>query len=502
MPLSKVLVSGNGGVASEHPLASLAGCDVLRKGGNAFDASVATSFALSVTMHQLGGLGGDFFGTFYDAKTGEVLCLNSSGWAPSGLTMDLVRSKGESAVPIYGPLSCVVPGQVAGVHSMHDRLGSLEFSDLLRPAASYAREGFPITEGVSRAIAGVYDSITQEARSVFAPDGGPPPPGAWLRQERLARVIDQIAEGGADAFYGGWPAEQIRETLIGMGVPADAGDFRDFKPEWVEPLSLDYRGTTVYEVPPNSMGATSLLMLRILSERDMSAAGPLSRERMAATMEAAETAYARKDRALGDPRFSEIDTEKFVNAPAKPERYAGRVAEGDTTAFSVVDRDGNIVSGIQSLFRHFGSRVFVPECGIMLNDRASGFSGEGPNRLEPKKRPLHTLSSLILERGESGRLAVGTSGGDFRPMQHALLVANLVDYRMPLEAAVDHPRFLWSEGRDLMVESGYEELGTSRYSVQRLAMPGRTGVCQAIESKGTLKKAVCDVRGEGIPAGY
>ncbi|HME19528.1 MAG TPA: gamma-glutamyltransferase family protein [Nitrososphaerales archaeon] len=502
MPPSKVLIAGNAAIASEHPLTSLAGYDILKSGGNAFDAAVATSFVLAVTQHQIGGLGGDFFGMFFEAKSGKIHCLNSSGWAPSGLNLDLVKSKGEPAMPIYGPLSCVVPGQVAGVSAMHDKFGSLEFGSLLGAASSYALDGFPAGEGLCRSIAGALDHFSPEARRVFAPLGRAPAPGDWIRQENLAKVIGEIAEGGTEAFYGGWPADRVRETLQGLGVPSESADFTDFKPEWVDPLALDYHGTRVYEMPPNSMGATTLLMLKLLSEKSLSSAGPLSKLRVDLTMEAADAAYSRKDKMLGDPRFSRIDMDQFMSPSAPGGTYAGQVRDGDTTAFSIADHEGNLVSAIQSLFRHFGSRVFVPACGIMLNSRASGFRTDGPNAVEPRKRPLHTLSSMILEREEGHRFAIGTSGGDYRPLQHAQFVTDIVDYGMPLEQAVGHPRFVWSEGRDLVVEEGFQELASSKYDVQKVPGQGRTGVCQAVEILGRTRRAVCDTRGDGIPAGF
>jgi len=489
-------------IASEQPLASFAGYDVLRKGGNAFDAAVATSFTLAVTFHHAGGLGGDFFGMFFEARSGRVYCLNSSGWAPSGLTLELLRSRGEKGIPPHGPTSCVVPGHVAGVWEMYRKFGSLEFKDLLGTASSCASVGFPASDGLCRATGLTYRELALEARRVFAPEGRPPAPGEWIRQEDLGRLIDEVALGGADAFYRGWPAEEIRKMLQSLGVPSEAGDFGKFTPEWVQPLALDCRGTLVHEAPPNSMGATSLLMLKLLSESNLSRAGPLSRERMALTLDAAETAYDRRDRMLGDPRFCKIDMDEFMSSATAKRPYQGRLKGGDTTAFSVADKEGNLVSGIQSLFHPFGSGVFVLKCGIMLNSRASGFKSKGPNRLEPRKRPLHTLSSLVLEREGTSLTAIGASGGEYRPMQHTLFVTNLVDYKMALERAVEHPRFIWSGGRDVVVEAGYEAPGPSRYRIRETTMPGQTGVCQAVEIRGRTRKAVCDMRGDGLPAGF
>lgn len=377
MGLSKTIIAEHAVVASEQPLASMAGYDVLRKGGNAFDAAVATSFAFAVTFHPAGGLGGDFFGMFYEAKSGKVHCLNGSGWSPSGLTLDLVKSKGEE-MPTFGPLSCMVPGCVRGVWEMHKKLGGLEFGDLVSQAEEYATRGFPAGAGICRSIAGAYPGLSEEARRVFASKGAPPSPGDCIRQESLGNVIADIRDGGPDAFYSGRAAENIRSTLEGLGVPTKLDDFKEFRPEWVTPLTLDYRRATVYEVPPNSMGATSLLILKLLLEEDLSHSGPLSRERIELTMRAALKAYSRRDEMLGDPRFGDFDLEEFMSAPSKVETPTGRIRPGDTTAFSVADSEGNMVSGIQSLFFHFGSRVFVPDCGIMLNNRELALACPGP----------------------------------------------------------------------------------------------------------------------------
>lgn len=502
MGLSRTLVAEHAAVASEQPLASLVGYDVLRSGGNAFDAAAATSFALAVTFHSAGGLGGDYFVMLYEAKTGRVHCLNSSGWAPSGLTLDLVRAKSGGVVPQFGPLSCAVPGQIAGVWEMQRRFGTREFGELLRPSIELASHGFPAGEGLCKAVAATYQSLSSEAKNIFAPSGSPPVPGEWIRQEALGKVISEVAEGGPGAFYAGWPGEKISGALSSQGVLCKPSDFSEFKPEWVTPLALDYRGTTVFEVPPNSMGATSLLILKQLLEAGPPPAGALSRERVERTMKAALFAYARRDEMLGDPRFGKIDMEAFMSTSGNRALAGSSVRQGDTTAFSVVDSEGNLVSAIQSLFQPFGSRVFVPECGMMLNSRTSAFRATGPNRVEPRKRPLHTLSSLILERGGRPYLAIGASGADYRPLQHALFVTNSVDYSMAAEENVAHPRFLWGGGRTLIVESGYDLPQAGAWDIQSFPMPGRTGMCQAVEVGKSYKKAVCDVRGDGIPAGF
>jgi len=501
--LSRVGYFEHGAVASEHPLASFAGSEVLRRGGNAFDAAVATSFAIAVTYHPAGGLGGDCFALIYEAKRGKVRCLNSSGWAPSGLTVDLLKSKGEDEVPIVGPYSAMIPGTIAGMAEINRKFGTVPLRRLLSPALGYAKRGFPVADGLSRSIAGNLGGMSEAAKKVFAPRGVPPSAGDWLKQEALGRVIEAVAKEGPRAFYGGWPAERIAAKLTQLGVETKKGDFTAFRPEWVEPLKLDYNGTTVYEVPPNSMGATTLLMLEYLSKTNLRSAGPLSSERMKLTLEAAEFAYGRRDEVIADPRFGRIDMERFMRlgASSKPVQQRG-LGERDTTTFSVVDREGNLVSVAQSLFHHFGSKVFVEECGIMLNSRGVGFKLSGPNKVEPRKRPLHTLSCLLLGQGDGPRVALGTSGGEYRPVQHTLFTTNIVDYRMTLEQSIDHPRFLWSGGRSVEVEAGYEPQLPLGYEVAPAPYPGRTGTCHGVEILPDSRKGVCDVRGDGFPAGH
>ena len=503
MSLSRVAYFEHGVVASEHPLASSAGADVLKHGGNAFDAAVATSFVMAVTYHPAGGLGGDCFAMVYDAKRRKIRCLNSSGWAPSGLTVDLLKSNRKRDVPVVGPYSAMIPGTIAGMAELHKTFGSQPLQRLLAPAAGYAKKGFPVGDSLCRSIAANLSGLSDAAKRVFAPNARAPSPGEWLKQEKLGRVIEGVSKDGAKAFYKGWPAEKIAERLTELGVETRKSDFSDFKPEWAEPLKLDYNGATVYEAPPNSMGATSLLMLEFLSKTKLANARPLSAERMRLTLEAAQFAYGRRDEMIGDPRFGRFDFQSFMrlgNGSRPPRQRSLR--ERDTTTFSVVDKEGNIVSVAQSLFHHFGSRVFVEDCGIMLNSRGAGFVLAGPNKVEPRKRPLHTLSSLILDRGDGPKLTLGTSGGEYRPVQHTLFVTNIVDYHMTLEQSVDHPRFLWSGGKAVEVETGYESPAPPGYEVTVGPYPGRAGTCHAVEILRGAKKGVCDVRGDGLPAGH
>ncbi len=494
---AKVLVSKDCSVATEHPLASLAGSEVMRAGGNAFDAAVAASFALSVVLPHMNGLGGDFFALFFDRRSGAVRCLNGSGWAPSGATVESVRSQGLAKVPLFGAGSVVVPGMVGGVEELHSRFGRVEFSRLLERAIELAEDGFPISPGLSRALGRYRGDLPRDALRALGADGLGPEPGELLRQRGLAERIREIGEGGAEAFYRGAAADEIVETLGAEGVEVDRDDL-SFAPEWVEPISMEYRGQRVYEVPPNSMGAAALLILKQLEESKPPPADSL--ERVTRTTEATMVALAAKDELIGDPRFVGFDLQGFLGS--RPGRRASGVPDGDTTYFAVADEEGNLLSCIQSLFHPFGSRVYLKDSGFFLNNRASAFKLEGPNSLAPRKRPVHTLSALLLSRAKDERpyVAMGTSGGEHRPQLHALFVSNVVDYSMGVEEALSYPRFVW-DGEETLVERGYRVEGEVP-GVRVVDYPYRQGVAQGIELTPAGKKAVCDVRGDGAPAGF
>jgi len=494
----KVLVSKTCAIATEHPLASLAGCDAMRAGGNAFDAAVAASFALSVVLPHLNGLGGDFFALFYDNGGGKVGCLNGSGWAPSGLTVEALRSKGMRAVPMFGPSSVVVPGMVAGVEALHRRFGRAEFAPLLARAVKLAEGGFPISPGLARALGRYRGNLSEGALLAFGAEGPGPEAGEMLRQGRLAERIKEIADGGSKEFYRGEAAEEIIQELEAGGASVERDDL-SFSPEWVEPLSTEYRGHQVFEVPPNSMGAATLLILKAMEETEPPA--PDSLARVTRLTEATKVALAAKERLLGDPRFVGFDLEAFLGSRSSQEGSA--VSEGDTTYFAVSDGDGNLLSCVQSLFHPFGSRMYLEESGFFLNNRAAAFKLEGPNTLAPRKRPVHTLSALLLskKKDEPPFLSMGTSGGELRPQLHALFVSNVVDYSMDVEAALAYPRFVWN-GEETLAERGYKVADGQAPDVRIVEYPSRQGVAQGIELTPKGKKAVCDVRGDGMPAGF
>src|SRR5438309_1226779 len=352
--LSRVLLASKFAVASEHPLASVAGHEAMVEGGNAVDAVTATSFALSVLQPALGGIGGDFFALFYEAKTGKVHCINSSGWAPSRLTPKFLEERGHRGVPSFGPFSVVVPGLVKGVHAFQKRFSKKEFPSLLSRAIEYAKDGFAASQGLSNAVRVSLSSLSEEARRAMTASDGPPAPGELIRQKSLAKALQDIADAGPRAFYNGWIAESICEELSGRGVPITIRDFADFEPEWVDPLEIDYRGATVHEVPPNSMGATTLLILSYLRQIDLKRLKPNSRERIELTVKAAQAAYHKRDKMLGDPRFAKINLDEFleVEGETRPliEREQRVLGGADTRYLAVGDEAGTLVWAMQSLF--------------------------------------------------------------------------------------------------------------------------------------------------------
>ena len=494
----KVLVSRRGATAAEHSLASQAGCDAMRAGGNAFDAAVAASFALSVTLPHLNGLGGDFFALFYDSRGGKVWCLNGSGWAPSGLTIEALSSQGLNRVPMFGPSSAVVPGMVAGVAELHSRFGRTEFAPLLGRAVTLAEEGFPVSPGLARALSRFRGALPEDALLAFGAEGIRPTTGEALRQKALGERIREIADGGPEEFYHGEAGGEIAQALEAGGVVVDRDDL-SFSAEWVEPLSMEYHGHRVSEVPPNSMGAATLMILKAIGQGEPPP--PDSLQRVTRLTEATKLAMAAKDEHLGDPRFVGFDLDAFLNSNHSAE--GSRVSEGDTTYFAVADEEGNLLSCIQSLFHPFGSRVYLKNSGFFLNNRACSFKFEGPNKLAPKKRPVHTLSALLLSKkdGDPPSIAMGTSGGELRPQLHALFVSNVVDYSMDIEAALAYPRFVWN-GEETEVERGYKVGEGLSPDLRVVDYPSRQGVAQGIELTAKGKKAVCDFRGDGTPAGY
>jgi len=456
-----MVASTSGIVASESVLASEVGARILESGGNAIDAAVATNAMMGLIAPMNDGIGGDLFAIVYEAKSGKLYGLNASGWAPAALTAEYLRTKGMTTMPQSGIHSVTVPGTVDGWAKLLQRFGSKSFADVLAPAIRYAELGFPVGEVVS-----VYwrdsESILKKdsaTAALYLPGGRVPASGEVFKNPELAWTYRQIAASGRDAFYKGPVSKKILATFASHGGTMRAPDLADYQAEWVTPISTTYHGWTVYELPPNGQGIAALEMLNIMEQFPLGQWGQNSVRALHTMVEAKKLAYADMIRYDADPRFAKIPVEglrskEFGSArgklidPAKAncsvEAGAPPGVDNGTTYLSVVDRDGNMVSLIQSNFATvgFGSGLAVAGAGLVLQNRGGLFTLEAshPNVLAGRKRPVHTIIPAFMERGDT-RIAFGIMGGWNQAQAHAQFVSNVVDFGMNIQAALDAPRF-------------------------------------------------------------
>ncbi len=466
-----------GAVACEHPDAAVAGIRVLDAGGTAADACVAMAACMAVLSPMATGMGGDAFLLYYDSTTGRVLGANGSGRAPRSAAIQKLRDRGIKALPERGGLPVTVPGAVRLWEDAAESLGNLPLARLLEPAYELAEEGYPVSEVVAR-----YWEINEwvlrqneAAAETFLPDGRPPEPGEVFRQPELARTLAAVAKNGADAFYTGEVARSIACSVQESGGYLSEEDLENHESTWVEPISTDYRGVRVYEIPPPGQGIAALQMLNILEGFDLASLDPLGAERIHLEAEAKKLAYRDLHDRIGDPDFADVPTEELLSR-----EYAAKLREkisptaaasvepplGDgTTYLCAVDTEGNGCSFINSLFKGFGSGVVAPGTGVCLQNRGLSFRLEEgyPNSLAPGKRPLHTIIPGLATSSATGSLwgTFGVMGGPMQPQGHAQLLANLLDYGMSPQEAVDYARHFHDEGK-LLVESRVPEREISR----------------------------------------
>ncbi|MGB7330598.1 MAG: gamma-glutamyltransferase [Terriglobales bacterium] len=466
-----MVISRYGIVATSHIQASAAGAQILARGGSAVDAAIAANAVLGVTEPMMNGMGGDLFAIYWDAKTGKLYGLNSSGWAPRGLTIEHLKTKGATSMPLAGIDSVTVPGAVAGWNALHERFGRLAWKDLFQPAIFYADNGYPVPEIIAGYWSGSVGWLSQdaEAQRLYLPNGKPPVVGQIFQNRDLAKALRLVAQNGPDAFYKGEIARAILSTSQSLGGTMAADDLSEFSPEWVEPISTTYRDWTVYELPPNGQGMAALEMLNIMETTTPSPDGPLSVAELHKKIEAMKLAYADLGRYNGDPRFAKIPVKGILSKEYAAERAklidpgkancdvaAGAPPMSDTTYLSVVDREGNIVSLIQSNYEAFGSGIAVRGMGFVLQDRGALFSLDptSPNALAPRKRPFHTIIPAFMEHGDQ-HIGFGIMGGANQPLAHAQFVSNVVDYGMNIQAAMENARFTVSpkRGCNIVIES-------------------------------------------------
>jgi gamma-glutamyltranspeptidase/glutathione hydrolase len=465
-----MVISKYGIVATSYVQASQAGAEVLRQGGSAVDAAIAANAVLGVEEPMMNGIGGDLFAIYFDAKSGKLYGLNSSGWAPKALTLEHMKSKGVDEMPLRSIDAVTVPGAVAGWNALHGKFGKLPWKDLFRSAIFYADQGYAVPELVHEfwSEAPQIFSSDPEGQRVYLPSGQPPAVGQVFRNPDLAKTLRLISASGADAYYKGEVAHAILSTSQALGGTISADDLAEFKPEWVEPISTTYRGWTVYELPPNGQGMAALEMLNIMETAPASPDGPLSVAELHKKIEAMKLAYADLERYNADPRFAKIPVKGLVSKDYAKER--AKLIDGDhancdvpygtprsdTTYLTAVDRDGNIVSLIQSNYETFGSGITVKGMGFVLQDRGALFSLDpsSPNVLAPRKRPFHTIIPAFMERGDQ-HIGFGIMGGANQPLAHAQFVSNIADYGMNIQQALEAARFTVhpDRGCNIFIES-------------------------------------------------
>jgi gamma-glutamyltranspeptidase/glutathione hydrolase len=520
-----VVYTERGIVATSHYLASQAGAQILAQGGSAMDAAITANAVLGVTEPMMNGIGGDLFLIYWDAKTGKLYGLNSSGWAPRNLTIDFLAQHGITVMPHEGIQTVTVPGAVEGWSQAHKRFGRLPWKDLFTPAISIAEHGYAVPEIIHDYWIDEVAKLekTEEARRVFLPNGKVPDLGSKFTNPDIAKALRLIAGQGRDAFYKGEIAQAIVRTSTAFGGTMQLDDLAEFSAEWVDPISIDYRGWKIYELPPNVQGMAALEMLNIMAQFQPDKDGPKGTVELHKKIEAMKLAYADLYRYNADPRFAKVPVAGLLSKEYATQRAAkidpnkancnpgpGNPATSDTTYLAVVDKDGNIASLIQSNYSAFGSGVVVNGFGFALQNRGALFSLDRshPNALQSRKRPFHTIIPAFMERGDV-HIGFGIMGGANQPLAHAQFVSNLVDYGMNIQAALEAPRFTVTANQvtcDILIESRVapEVLQSLRQKghnlIVRAEYTSLMGRGQAVvhNSKTGMNSAASDPRADGV----
>jgi gamma-glutamyltranspeptidase / glutathione hydrolase len=525
-PGRSIVRAEHGMVASSQPLASQVGLEVLKRGGNAVDASIAMAAVLNVTEPMMTGIGGDMFALVYWSKTRELKGLNASGRAPHALNLDYFKKKGITSMPDSGMEPITVPGAVDGWAALLDKYGTMKLADLLAPAIEYAENGFPVMEKAAADWADAVDKLkrTPASASNYLVDGRAPRAGEIFHQRNLARTFRALGRGGRDAFYKGEIARAIVDYCEKNGGFLSLRDFAEQKSEWVEPISTDYRGYKVYECPPNGQGLTALQTLNILEGFDLASMSTRPDLYYHTLIEATKLAFADRNRYIADPAFARVPVAELLSKEYAATRRAlihpDRVIEtpepgvvvnhSDTVYFTVVDKDRNAVSFINSIFESFGSGIVAGDTGIVLHDRGAGFSLDPAhaNRLEPGKRPFHTIIPSMVFKDGNLFMAFGVMGGAIQPQGHVQVLTNLIDMGMTLQQAIEAPRYRYLSGKRVLFEDAMTDpiiKSLIERGHQRASQPGASmGGGQAImidPASGTLMGA-SDPRKDGMALGY
>ena len=453
------VIAQNGMVCSSHPLATQVGIDILKKGGTAVDAAIAVNACLGLMEPTGCGIGGDLFAIVWDAKTQKPYGLNASGKAPGSISIDKLKSQGLTQIPAYGPLPVSVPGCVDGWYELHKRFGSMAMAELLQPTIDYANNGFPLTEVIAP---GIQSTITRfgerypNIKETYAPNDEQWKKGDIFRNPMLAKTLQLIAQKGRDEFYKGSIAKTISDFMQSQGGFLSYDDLASHTSEWVEPVSTDYRGYEVWELPPNGQGIAALQMLNMLEQYDLKKYGFGSTEHIHYFIEAKKLTFEDRAKYYADMRFYNAPVNELISkeyakrrgkeindgrASQKPQ--AGILANTNNTIYlTVADKNGMMVSFIQSNYRGMGSGMVPPGLGFMLQDRGELFSLDKShaNALMPGKRPFHTIIPAFVTKDGQPFLSFGVMGGDFQPLGHVQILLNIIDFGMNVQEAGDAPR--------------------------------------------------------------
>jgi gamma-glutamyltranspeptidase/glutathione hydrolase len=447
----------NGMAATSHPLATGAALDVLKEGGNAMDAAICAAAVQAVVEPQSTGIGGDVFALMCPKGSSEVIAYNGSGRSPAAATVDWYRERGIGRIEQHTPHSVTVPGAIEAWHRLNGDHGKLPLDHLLAPAIRYAAEGYAVHARVRfdwlRAVETV--SWDADAKAVFMPGGKVPAEGELHIQPRLAETLRTIAEKGRDGFYEGPLAEAMAAKLRSLGGLHTAEDFAATGGDYVTPITTDYQGYRIHQIPPSNQGVTALIMLNILEGFDLTQYDPLSAERTHLEIEAGRIAFAVRDTAISDPGTLKVSPEQLVSKGwatdlranisldrAMPDIPELGLKTSDTVYISIVDKDLNAVSFINSVYHSFGSGILCPETGVHFQNRGESFRLDPahPNCIGPRKRPLHTIMPGMLTRGRQAVSPYGVMGGDYQPYGHTRVLTNIIDYGLDPQAAISMPR--------------------------------------------------------------
>ena len=480
-------IARNGMAATSQPLATQAALDILKQGGSAVDAAIAANAVLGLVEPTGNGMGGDLFAIVWDASGKQLYGLNSSGRSPKSLTIDEFERLGIDRIPAYGPLPVSVPGAVDGWFELHGKFGKLPMDQILAPAIRYAREGFPVTEVIAYYWAAGAATLKQFPgfAEIFMPNGSAPRKGEIFENPALANTLDMIARGGRDVFYKGEIARTIDEYMKRVGGYLSYEDMASHESEWVDPVSTDYRGYTVWELPPNGQGIAALQMLNILEDYDIASMGFGSLEYLHVLTEAKKLAFEDRAKFYADPAFNDIPVDWLISKEYAAQRRAlidmnraardypagdPRLGAGETIYLTTADSDGNMVSLIQSNYRGLGSGMTPDGLGFILQDRGELFNLEEGhfNSYEQGKRPFHTIIPAFVTKDGEPFMSFGVMGGAMQPQGHVQVLINMIDFGMNLQEAGDAPRMrhsgssqptgqVMTDGGTLNLEYGFSD---------------------------------------------